>query len=76
MKRYIELEISIKDRLIFLLFSMLREDLLSSKIIGKETKLDRTIIQKPIVQEKLKTVKNEIIPFFDLDETPVKSKIK
>lgn len=66
MTKYIEIKSTLKERLLFLLFSLLREELINK--IPKNN--DVTF------KEYTKEIKSEVIPFFDNIDTSVKSRLK
>lgn len=72
MLKYIEVKASLKERVLFLLFSILREDLVkqsneSSNLISSFKESNNSCIEEPIIEN---------VPFFDGIDSSVRSKLK
>lgn len=64
--KYLEIKATLKERLLFLLFSMLREDLVNNPIRSNKES------NKNYNEE----IKPEVIPFFDDTNTSVNARLK
>lgn len=69
--RYIEVKSSLKDKLLFLFFSILREELISNNFYE-----ENKFLKENIKVEEVREVKIEDIPFFECNTKPVKSRIR
>jgi len=89
MKRYIGVDTTLKERLMFFLFSIVNEEIIDgrvkelieeARIENKQKEFEIKTVEEYKVDEQVKPIKQEIkmpvMTFFETNTKPIKSRIK